>query len=144
MIGLGLTPAAQRAFADALTRAYRLNIGLQLMTHTHEHRGALPELSAGQVDFDAGGDTVDRSATVTMFDPDRLSGLDKEDPDSFVAYPALMVRITYSVLPAVDGSTWVHVPVFTGPIVKVDRNGSEIAVELQGKESLLRRAIHGS
>jgi hypothetical protein len=73
-------------------------------------------------------------ANVTVLDPTRSIGLEPDHPASLPVHLRRMVRIID--WRRVPGHDWVACPVFTGPVVEVDRNGAEVSLVCEGKERL--------
>ena len=146
MIPLGLSSADLAAFHNTLAANHEIRVTLQLMTLEHV---AIRDLSAmlvdGQVNIDSTvTDGCDRSASLTLFDPEHASGVTSANPDELIALPKLMLRIKYGVRAATSGAAWVDVPIFTGPILTATPAWPDVAVELQGKEVLVRHCQHGT
>lgn len=135
MLPLGLRRHEQRAFHRALRTHHSIRVRVAVMTLEHEHLGQLTEeLLDGQVNIDADAE-VTRSATVTFLDRRRTLDFDSDSPANGALYANRMIRLTYDV--RVDElDEWVNVPVFTGPVIKLDRTDDEVTVEAQGKEHL--------
>jgi hypothetical protein len=133
---LGLSHADLAAYGRALAQTHTLSIELRVLNLS----GALvktihPIVTGGQVNIDADAD-VTRSATLTFLDETRALQFDSDSPADGAIYFDNMVRIWHQIrVPELDGQR-VGCAVFTGPIVKFDRTGSEVSIEAQGKESL--------
>ena len=115
-------------------------------------------------DYNDGRPAVGRTARLVFVDPDQSLALDSSSPAEGSFFMDRLIRVIYSVrLPAqyapappsaygtgvygtgvygagssvptvVREARWVDVPVFTGPIVKVDRDGDLVDVECHGME----------
>lgn len=137
MLSLGLSAWDYIEYLRTLATGYELAVTVQILTPEHELvRTVSHTLMDGQVDVVApsynGGDIeVSRTAMLTFLDPNRSLALDSGSPSEGAYYMDRMLRVIYSVRCSFG---WVDVPVFTGPIVKVDRDGDMIDVECQGKE----------
>lgn len=88
----------------------------------------------GQVNVATDSDGPTRSMSVTLHDPLHRLRLDSDAPDAGSLSADRMLRARYGVLVPTVG--WVDVPVFTGPISTVSRDGASLSVECQGKEVL--------
>jgi hypothetical protein len=135
VIPLGLSASVQTALNAALTTHHSIHVTVALMTLT----GAkLANLSGavvdGQVNIDADAD-VTRSCTLSLLDPTRSMGFDSGSPSDGALYLDRMIQVNYSVKVLALG-IWVTIPLFTGPVVKMDRADDVINVECQGKELL--------
>ena len=82
------------------------------------------------------GDAVSYTATLTLLDPDNLISFDTSSPSDNALYADRMIRIIYSVSSEIL-PRWVDVPIFCGPVTKVDRDDAVLSVECQGKEALV-------
>ena len=142
MMNLGLTAADHRIYLDTCAGkygGYELRTTVQLLTPTHQVVRTVTEvLLDGQVDVTApawndGEIEISRGAQLQFLDPDKTLALDSGTPSNGAYYMDRMVRVTCSVL-CPFGVGWVHAPVFTGPIVKVDRDIDVVNVECEGKE----------
>lgn len=93
----------------------------------------------GQVEWDTLAD-VERTSTCTILDPDGRAGLDSAAAtESNVRIDRYLRMYRQIWLP--HHEEWVSIPVFTGPISGVQRNGDTITVEGQGKESLAMQPL---
>lgn len=144
MIGLGLSTAALTGLHRTLTSHHLLRVTLRMLDPLHNQLRTLTGFfEDGQVNYsDDGAATTERSLSLMLFDPRFLSGLDSRNPADLTAGPNRLVQVRYEVKPA--GRSWVSVPVFTGPITSVQRQGWMVEVECLGKEYLARHAMHSS
>jgi hypothetical protein len=137
MLSLGLTRSRLTEYLHTLATGYELKVTVNVLTAEHEHvRTVSHVLMDGQIDATApkynGGDVeVSRTAQMSFLDPGSTLALDSGSPSEGAYYMDRMIRVIYSVRCSFG---WVDVPVFTGPIVKVDRDGDMVNVECQGKE----------
>ena len=91
-------------------------------------------LSDGQVEWDTTAE-VERTATASILDPDGRAGLDSvRVTDTSVRLDRYLQLRRDIWLPT--AREWVSIPLFTGPLSGVERDGSTITVAAQGKESL--------
>jgi len=133
MMPVGVSSATLRAFQSTLAMHHEIQVRISILDlNGNSLLNVSDRLLDGQVNVDASAD-ITRSATVTLFDPDRSLPFDSDSPANAVLYLDRMLHITYGVLVA---GTWVFVPVFTGPVSKLDRSDATIDVEAQGKETL--------
>jgi hypothetical protein len=133
MIPLGLSAAGLRAFHATLAGSHAIRVRVQTMTLGQDYDTDLTShLIDGQVNVDNTAD-VTRSATLTLLDQNRSLSFDSYAPADVALFLDRMLRITYDVW---VGDAWQAVPVFTGPITKLGRDGDTINVEAQGKETL--------
>jgi hypothetical protein len=135
MINLGLSSADLRLYQASLISGHQMAITLQVLDLNHNKISDISDmLLDGQVNKSY-WEWITSGATLTLRDPDGLTGFDTLSPSDGALYADRMIRITYSVwselLPR-----WVHCPIFTGPVTKVSRDDTLLSVECQGKESL--------
>ena len=135
MIGLGLTTAQQVAFHSLLASSHFIRVSVRIMTLSHVYTSDISEmLHDGQVNIDnTSSSDVTRSLSLELFDPYGLTGLDTNHPTDGALYLDRMIQIYYTVISLSSTATF-SVPIFTGPITKIDRNSVWLSVEAQGKE----------
>lgn len=135
MIPLGLSASDQAAFHNALRDDQKINVRVQILTLDHTPVADVSDvLIDGQVDLDRFAD-VTRSASLSLADPTGSLPFDSDSPANGALYMDRMIRVIYSVY--VDAlARWVDVPVFTGPVTKLDRQNDVVEVVAQGKEIL--------
>ena len=137
MLNLGLSADEQAAFHAALRTHRRIAVRLDVLDMDQKHLTSIDNrLLSGEVTVDGTAD-VSRSMSVTLLDPAHRLRLDSDAPDEGALYADRMLRATYLVR---VGGEWVDVPVFTGPITKLDRDEATVSVECQGKEVLAQQA----
>ncbi len=121
---------------DALLATHhRVDVVVMLMDLSHKHLSEHSDLLlSGQVNIDVTAD-VTRSASVDLRDPLHRLKLDDAAPSDGSLFFTKMIRIVF-VISTPDLSERYPVPLFTGPINRVSRNGPVITVEAQGKEVL--------
>lgn len=139
MITVGATNAEYLAYCQALAATHRMRaqVALQTLDGTEVADLSL-RLLDGQVDLDATADCT-RAASITLDDPDHSLHLDSDAPSDGALYVDRMVAISYGVY--VDSlAKWIDVPVFTGPIATMNRDGATVALTCLGKEHLARGA----
>lgn len=133
MIPLGLSASDLAALNTALATHHQMKVTVQTLTLAGAYESDLSALLVdGQVNVDYTA-VVTRTATVTLLDPARTLVFDSDSPADSALFLDRMLRINYSVL--VNGA-WVAIPIFTGPISKLDRAGDTVVAEAQGKEWL--------
>jgi hypothetical protein len=135
MISLGLSSADQKLFDQSLITGYNLKVTAQILDLNHKYLADVsPQLIDGQVNY-AFLEPITSSASMTLIDPDNLTGFDSTSPSDNALYADRMIRLVDSVwsdlLPR-----WVDCPIFCGPVTKVKRDDAILSVECQGKESL--------
>lgn len=135
MINLGLSSAELAAFQKSLITGYNMKTTVQILDLNHNYiTDATDMLQDGQVNHSF-WDAISYSATLTLLDPDNLTGFDTDSPSDNALYADRMIRIIVSVYSELL-PRWVSVPVFCGPVTKLSRDDAILSVECQGKESL--------
>lgn len=139
MIPLGLSAADQERFHRGLvgpSHAVRQMVRLLDMDHN-----VLSEVTgrvlSGQVDVDAGSDSLRSLSGFTVLDHDGALNLDTGNPNSGGLYLDRMLQVRYGVW-SPELPRWVDVPVFTGPITQLSRDGDVVSLSAVDKSSLLR------
>lgn len=134
MIPLGYTAAELQLISKRLTLNHAVKVNLFLMDLNHVHLGGLGHtLIDGQVNFDANAD-ITRSLTLSLVDPERTLSFESDSPADGALYVDRMLRVIYTI--GVPTLGWVDIPVFTGPVAKMDRSADVVNIECQGKEAL--------
>lgn len=134
VIGLNLTPPQRDALIRTLVspdhtvgaRAWLLDLEHNTIADLSSH------LVSGQVNIDAGADVTRQLQNFVLTDPGHELGVDTGE-----GAPRLnrMVRVYYTVL-VEELEDWVGIPLFTGPITRVDRSEGQVSIEAMGKEHL--------
>jgi hypothetical protein len=135
MLPLGLNAADAATFTSTLGQSHSIYVTVQVLDLNHNRLADISDrLIDGQVNLDVTQD-VTMSASLQLLDPRRALHFDSDSPGNGALFLDRMLRLIYSVkCPSPLG--WVHCPVFTGPVSKLDRQDDVITVECQGKESL--------
>jgi hypothetical protein len=135
VLSLGLSTADQKLFEQSLITGYNLRVIVEILDLNHKQiRDVSTQLVDGQVNH-SWLENVTFSATLTLLDPDELTGFDTSSPSDNALYADRMIRIIYSVYSPLL-PRWVDVPLFCGPVTKVARDDAILSIEAQGKESL--------
>lgn len=133
---LGLKNDEFKKLLNLLISSHRIIISVQLLNLSHKYLGDLSDmLLGGQVDIDADGDSSTRALSIELLDPKRLIALDGEAVEDGSAYYDKMIKVIYTVA-SIDGKTKFHIPLFCGPLNKVERNGAVLSCSAMGKEKL--------
>lgn len=136
VLDLGFLEADKREFDRLLLDHHSIDIGLQLMDLEHNHLGDItPRLLSGQVSMDADATEATRSLTLELLDPAHELRIDTGEQADGSLYFTNMIRVQYGVLPP-SRSRVLYCPIFTGPLVKAQRNGPVVSIEALGKEKL--------
>lgn len=135
MLNLGLSIAERLQFEALLASHHSIVVQLIVMDLDHNERTDVTNrLLDGQVTLDATA-LITRSLDLDLLDPTGALHLDSNSPDEGAMFADRMVAVRYCVInPA--ATFRVNVPIFTGPITKLERNGAAVRVEAQGKEAL--------
>jgi hypothetical protein len=135
MYDLGLGVDDTRELQRLLTSSHALRIDINLLDLNHNHLGNVSKrFLSGSVDIDIDAD-VSRTCKLSLIDVDGSLNLDKNNPNDGTMYLDRMVQVVYCV-GRMDRTKWFEIPIFTGPISKVDRDGVIVNVEADGKESM--------
>lgn len=135
MINLGLTPANQLRLNALFGQPHYLQIGVQILDLNHNRLSDVsPQFDSGQINID-NTQAVTRGGDLTFFDPYHQMGLDAYSPSDGALFIDRMLQVYYTVIsPTYDFR--VSIPVFCGPITKVDRDWAFVKCEVKGKETL--------
>lgn len=138
MLALGLTADEHVEYLATLAGSHEIKVTVQVLDNEHRVLSVVTQiLLDGQVDAkmvtvrNAEEIEVSRVCRLQLLDPTRTMTFDSASPDAGALYLDRMVRVVYSVR---CPSRWVDVPVFTGPVIKCDRDGDIVNVEAHGKE----------
>ena len=136
MYPLGLNDDDRAAFHLGLVRAHEMRVQVRILDMDHNVLGtSTGRVISGQVDVSATA-PVTRSAGLTILDPDHELNLDSSATFGGSLFLDRMVQITYGVKSA-ELPRWIDVPIFTGPIDDLSRDGEVVNLSAIGKESLL-------
>jgi hypothetical protein len=134
MIPLGLSVAQQMDLNSTLVSDHSLYITAQVLKLDGTRLADLSwRVLDGQVNVDDSA-TITRNCTLTLLDPNRTMDFDTDSPSDGSLYLDRMIQVNYSVRK--PGGTQYTIPVFTGPVMKLNRNNDVITLEAQGKELL--------
>lgn len=144
MLSLGLDAAGMATYLRTIGSHHQVRTVVRTLTLDHQ---PVSDFSSrfvdGQVDLDCTADTW-TSATVTLSDPARETGLVGSDEYTFWTSAKTLMRVFIGVRSQIDGGVWVDVPAITGIITAARQKGDVVEVELQDKSTLIRRAVHPS
>lgn len=133
MIDLGLSPAGLRALLATLASPHQIDVSVSILDMDHRPVGKLAgRITGGQVNIDSQAE-VTRQLQLTFVDEDKTVRVDTQD-----GRPEMrrMVQVVYRVKVIEVIEDWVSIPIFTGPITNVDRDGELVTLEARGKEHL--------
>lgn len=131
------TSPGDKAKLDALLQTHhRIIVSVQLMDLSHKYMSDISRrLISGQVDVDAKATESTRQATLELLDPMYELHLDGDAPQDGSVFYTRMIKIIYTVV-STDGKTRFSIPIFCGPIDKVERNGPIVGITAVGKDKL--------
>lgn len=141
MIPLQLSAAERVGLRRTLssTHTKRVMVGVHNLEGKPLRR-LTPTVMDGTVNVDATAD-VTRSLTMALFDPLHQLNFDSNSPDDGALFADRMIRVFSSRSgPYLDDR--ISVPVFTGPIVDLDRDGPIVNIVAHGKEIFGLGAAH--
>jgi hypothetical protein len=134
-----LTDVQRREYRATLARPHEIKVAVQVLSNDHAVLSTISHvLLDGQVDAQVvrrqSGevDGVGRNVSLSFLDPRQSLSFDADSPADGAIYMNRMIRVVYSVR---CPGFWVDVPVFTGPVVKVDRDGPVVNVEAHSKDA---------
>lgn len=135
MIPLGLSAPDTAALERQMRATSQVRVQLRLLDLEHGEQADLSDrLLEGQVNIDTSGET-DRQLSCTFDDPRHSLSLDSDAPGDGALYADRMLQASYGFyVPALG--RWVDVPIFTGPIATMNRDGGQVQVSCLGKEHL--------
>lgn len=136
MYNLGLSKTARAQYEAALVSSGKRRVTITIRDHDEKKILDLtpPAVLEGAVQVDA-TQAVTRSLSMTFLDPNHKLQFDYASPARGALYADNFISIDYGVYISATDS-WVDVPVFWGPLTDFNRNGNEVAIEAQGKETL--------
>jgi len=137
VIPLGLSVAHHRAFEEQLRGTAKLRVRVRMQNLDGDTLSELTDrLADGQVNIDTTGE-ADRQCGLTLDDPHHTLNLDSSGPSDGALYADRMIRADWGLYVDALGE-WVDVPVFTGPVVTMSRNGASVELSCLGKEHLAK------
>lgn len=136
MLPLGLSSTQQAQLFDLLRKPHSITQTVRLMDTSHNYISDLSRhFIDGNVSVDGTASTSDRGLDITLLDPLRAIHLDADSPSPSAVFVTNMISVVTTVT-APSGSPWFNIPVFTGPIDDIQRNGVMLNIKCLGKEVL--------
>lgn len=126
--------AEYTAWKRTLTSTHERQVVVRVLDLEHKRLAWIDNVLDGQVTIDVTNRQCTRVANLTLLDPTRSIGWEPDHPSSVPLHLRRMVQITYRI--RVPGYGWVDCPVFTGPVVEIDRDGAQVTVLAESKERL--------
>lgn len=140
MLNLGYSEAQRKAYETLLSQNHLVRISVQILDLNHKYlQDVSSRLLEGQVDVDMDGE-VTRSLTLSLEDPKSMLDSTSTNPDEGALFMDRMIRVVYSI-GTVTGDIWYDIPIFTGPIVKLDRTEGAVSIQASGKEFLMFSSV---
>lgn len=134
MINLALSAANQAKFNRLIVNNHIVYPTVHILNLNHARISDVSRWFAdGQITIDADAE-VTRSLSMTLYDPGHTLALDTNSPSDGALFLDRMLAVWLSVIDPYSTTTYT-VPVFCGPLTKLDRDWVYISVEAQGKES---------
>lgn len=135
MIDISETGAGVKRFRALMRSAHSLRIVVQLVTLDGAYKKDLSGLFLeGQVTVDTTADTT-RALEITICDPLGEVDIEADSPARSSIYLADLIRVWYVITNPTTSESFT-VPVFTGPVDGVSRDGIFLDIKAIGKESL--------
>lgn len=136
MYNLNLSNTQRDAFHTALETSGKRRVTITIRDRNEAKIADLtpPKIISGAVQVDAQA-SVTRSLNLVCLDPFHKLQFDANSPASGSLYADNFVSIEYGVY-IIGTDSWIDVPVFWGPLTDFQRQGPEVTIEAQGKETL--------
>lgn len=129
-----LDPGQGTAYRRSLSSVYTKRIRVALLDRKGDVVRVLsPSFRDGQVVVDADAD-VTRSVNLTLLDPRHDFGFDADTYSGGILDLTRMLRVWWQIDSPLLAKT-LTIPVFTGPVSRIQREGVLLEVEGQGKEA---------
>lgn len=136
MIQLGLSAAERTALLLALRHNQRIRTRVKLLNLEGEHLDDLStRLADGQVTVD-NTQSPTRTASITLDDPHRWLPFDTDSPARTALFLDRMLRVLWEVYVGDPINDFVSVPIFTGPVTGLERDGDQVIASCSGMETL--------
>lgn len=135
MYNFGLTAVQKVAYEKLLQSHHTIEIGLSILNMDMDELSIVSNrLLDGQITIDATSD-ITRGLDLDLLDPTHALHMDSKSPNDGAMFADRMVRVRYSVINP-TGTARYTCPVFTGPLVNLDRSGVAVHLNALGKECL--------
>lgn len=134
MMSLGLSGANMAKLNGLLTSNHFIFPTVNILNLNHGRISDATRMFAdGQVTIDADAE-ITRGLSMTLFDPGHKLSLDSNSPTDGALFLDRMIAVWLTIIDPY--STWnATIPVFCGPLTKLDRDWAYVSVEAQGKEA---------
>jgi hypothetical protein len=135
MIDLGLSAANMKKLLNLLVNNHRISIKVQVLDLNHNYLSDVStRLLSGQITVDTTAE-VTRVLQVELLDPNYSMNIEAESPEEGSLFMDRMIRVVYTVADVMLTESY-DIPVFCGPITKLDRTFAVVTLECSGKEKL--------
>lgn len=133
MIDIGGGITRLEALLELLKTDHCVRVVVSLMDLNENHLESITDrVFDGQVNVQADSE-VSRSASLQLFDPNYTLTLDRSNPMDGALYYDRMISVTYCVW-QYGWSSSIDIPIFRGPITKINRDEVFVSLECMGKE----------
>lgn len=136
---LGLSSADYNRYLSTLTRTHTIRVSMYTMKTDHTGiENISSHILDGQVAINGNAQITTRVLTADLLDDKNILGWEASDPTAGVIFMDRMIRVYYQVhVPELSRTNkWVSVPIFTGPLINLERNGAVVSIEAHSKEIL--------
>lgn len=141
MFDLALTRAEWNAYLAAIRSGPRIRLEIRIRNRNEEPIAALTapanRVISGAVQMDARG-AVSRLLDLTVLDERGRIRFEGNSPAKAALYADRFISVRHEVWVPDVIEDWVSCPVFWGPITGFERRDGQVAIEAQGKESLMQ------
>lgn len=140
MLRLPLKKAEVSELFSLFFSSHQLRVKIELTDLDQNFLGNISRMLVDiQVDGDASSE-VEMSASLTLFDPGHSLQITSDNPGDGAMYFDRMIKVTMCYA-SPGSSNFYEVPVFFGPISKLDKQGDVVMLEVQGKEYLMYSSV---
>lgn len=141
VLNLGWSQAKRLRYTELLRSNHGIEVTVQLLDLSHKYLADISHLMlSGQVDIDSSAMESTRTCTMELLDPKKQLALDGNSPSDGSIYFTRQIKVVYTVISLKDRERF-DVPIFCGPLSKVDRNGPIISITCSGKEKLASGSV---
>lgn len=140
MINTGWNPAQMADYFDILKSSHKVHAAVhQLDMSMNFVRDISDHLIDGSVDIDKSA-AITRSAKLVLLDFEKTLHFDAYNPTDGATYFTQLIRVYYGVQ-RFEGGPIYYVPLMTGPIDDLARDGAVVTLSLTGKEVLAKSGL---
>ncbi|GAB2970329.1 hypothetical protein [Nocardioides montaniterrae] len=119
------------------THARMVTVRVMTLDHRQVTRELHAEIIDGQVIIDTSRDAIS-ACSLTLLDPTQSIGWEPNSARDFPHLQRMVQVIDARLVAGVGGQpwSWVECPVFTGPVVDIDRDGATVTISADSKDRL--------